>query len=117
MIQLSIGIKTLSDVAGLSSCRRREVFTPEEISGSSSLTLAGKFAAKQAFLKSLGISPPFYPLYKHIEIKNTPLNRPFIETRDRTLLDKLKGRKISVSISHTKEIAVAACLLYGSKEG
>jgi len=115
MIQLSTGVKALEEIRILSVIQKEKLFTAGELSSSSDLTLAGKLAAKEAFLKSLSIQE-HASFYKKIEVKSSPVRKPFIETSEKDLLEKVGNRRISVSISHTDDIAVAVCLLYDEKE-
>ncbi|HNS33132.1 MAG TPA: 4'-phosphopantetheinyl transferase superfamily protein [bacterium] len=112
MTRLSIEIQNLSDIKKLTGPQRDEIFTSGELFGSSELTLAGKMAAKKAFLKCLGMLSANNIPYNRIEVKRSSGRRPFIETSDTLLLKKFTGRKISISISHTKDIAIAVCILY-----
>lgn len=68
---------------------------------------------KKAFFKTIGLKEDF----KKIEIRNLKSGRPFVEIKDKELKKVLKDKKISLSISHTKDIAVAVCIIYwyGSK--
>lgn len=114
MTRLSIGIQSPCDIKELSVFQRRELFSPSETSFcKNAVTLAGNLAAKKAFLSCLDIrngqAVPFYPL---VEVKRSPVNRPFIEIRDSSLREKIGDRSISLSISHTRDIAVAVCIIY-----
>lgn len=71
-------------------------------------SLIGKIAAKKAFFKTIGLKEDF----KKIEIRNLKSGRPFVEIKDKELKKVLKDKKISLSISHTKDIAVAVCIIY-----
>ncbi|MCM8809369.1 MAG: 4'-phosphopantetheinyl transferase superfamily protein [Candidatus Omnitrophica bacterium] len=73
------------------------------------ISLVGKIAAKKAFFKCIeDISADF----KKIEIKNSRTGRPYIEILNDELKKKLENKKIDISISHTKDIVVAICLIY-----
>lgn len=72
------------------------------------LSLLGKIAAKKAFFKSLGMDGNF----KKIEVRNNSSGKPYIEIKDEKLKERLKNKKIKISISHTKDLAVAVCLIY-----
>jgi len=109
MIKLSIETRKLEDIEKLSE-RIGDFFTEGE-QKNSKITLAGKLAAKDAFLKNIGAAKP-YRLYKKLEINRMPSGRPFIKILDSQLSQKLSGYKISISISHTKEESVAVCVLY-----
>jgi len=109
MIKLSIETKKLEDIEKLSE--KIDIFFTEREKNSNKITLAGKLAAKDALLRSCGISKPI-KFYKKIEIDRMPSGRPFIRVLEPELFKKLSRYKSSVSISHTKEKAVAICILY-----
>jgi len=75
---------------------------------------AGKFAAKEALLKALGLGLR-EANWKEIEIKNDELGQPIIDTSGK--LKKIVSRKgvskYFISISHTKDYAVAQVILEG----
>ncbi|MCX7705158.1 MAG: 4'-phosphopantetheinyl transferase superfamily protein [bacterium] len=70
--------------------------------------LAGILAAKLAFIKA---SSSFEIPLKKIEVKHDKSGKPVILSNSK----KLKNYSISVSISHTKSMAVALCVI--SKNG
>jgi len=111
MIKLSIEIKKLEEIEGLEPGRLNGLFTEEELSHSNSITLAGKLAAKTAFLRNAGLSRSSEH-YKKVEIGKTVSGRPFIKVLDTPISDKISDFKTSVSISHTKDTAIAVCVLY-----
>lgn len=83
----------------------RRVFTEREIdyalAARSPLReerLAARFAAKEAFIKALGVSVPF----REIEVDHDRDGRPRIIFR---------GRPYPLSLSHTRGIAVAVALI------
>ncbi len=111
MIKLSIETKKLEEIERLEPQRLKGLFTPEELSRSNKITLAGKLAAKTAFLRNAGLSG----LSEHcrkVEIGKAPSGRPFIKILDTPLSEKISEFKTSVSISHTKDTAIAVCVLY-----
>jgi len=80
--------------------------------------LAGRYAAKEAFIKALDgdrlFQPAaFQPNYADIEIRNDPYGRPFIKAYNEVAksLSDLSIRKARVSISHIKDYAVSQVLL------
>ena len=75
---------------------------------------AGKFAAKEALLKALGLGLR-EANWKEIEIKNDELGQPIIDTSGKLKNIALtKGvSKYFISISHTKEYAIAQVILEG----
>ena len=96
------------------------IFTPlereycEEKKGNKFQSYAGKFAAKEAFLKALGLGLRGVN-WKEIEIKNNELGQPLIETSGKLKKISLaKGaNKYFITISHTKEYAIAQVILEG----
>ncbi|MDD3726653.1 MAG: hypothetical protein PHI44_05605, partial [Candidatus Ratteibacteria bacterium] len=108
MIKLTIETKTPKDIERHLE-QLNDFFVEEELKGSI-LTLAGKLAAKDAFLRNIGISNP-YKFYKKIEIDKTLSGRPFIRVIDTNLHKKSSKYKTTILISHTKEEAVAICVL------
>jgi len=111
MIKLSIETKKLEEIEVLSPHLLDCLFSIEELSRSNNITLAGKLAAKTAFLRNAGLSV-FSEHYKKVEVRKTPSGRPFIKILDTPLSEKIKGLKTSISISHTKDTAIAVCILY-----
>jgi holo-[acyl-carrier protein] synthase len=94
------------------------VFTPRELSICHSKAHPGKhlalrFAAKEAFLKALGIGMSQGIAWKEIEIMNDPQGRPLMGlTGEAEKICKGKGiKEIFVSISHEAEYGVAHVLL------
>ena len=94
------------------------VFTPEEIEYSRSkhsaeIHFAARFAAKEAFFKALGTGWRYGMRWEEINIQNDPLGKPEIQLSGKTLefFNRLKCHRIHLSISHTKEYAVAFVVL------
>jgi holo-[acyl-carrier protein] synthase len=97
-------------------CKR--VFTPQELSTCQNKAqpgrhLALRFAAKEAFLKALGIGMFQGVAWNEIEITNDSLGRPHMSVRGAAeKLCREKGiKEIFVSISHEAEYGVAHVLL------
>lgn len=67
--------------------------------------LASRFAAKEAFFKAGNIKN--LP-WKDVEVKNLKSGKPIINLSKK---EKLKYRNIEVSMSHTKENAIALVLI------
>ena len=96
------------------------IFTPLEIEycekkkGNKFQSYAGKFAAKEALLKALGLGLR-EANWKEIEIKNDELGQPIVDTSGKLRNIALaKGvSKYFISISHTKEYAAAQVILEG----
>jgi len=96
------------------------IFTPlereycEKKKGNKFQSYAGKFAAKEALLKALGLGLR-EANWKEIEIKNDELGQPIIHTSGKLKnVASAKGAsKYFISISHTKEYAIAQVILEG----
>lgn len=75
---------------------------------------AGKFAAKEALLKALGLGLRGVN-WKEIEITNNELGQPIIDTSGKLKnIVLIKGvSKYFITISHTKEYAIAEVILEG----
>ena len=73
---------------------------------------AGRFAAKEALLKSLGLGLKGAN-WKEIEVRNDELGQPIIDISGKLKnIASAKGvSKYFVSISHTKEYAIAQVIL------
>ena len=73
-------------------------------------SMAGRFAAKEAVLKALGV---FFKkgVYLHnIEILNHPGGMPYVRLPDK-LNRKLKNRKLLISITHERKFAAATAII------
>ncbi|MCM8786335.1 MAG: 4'-phosphopantetheinyl transferase superfamily protein [Candidatus Omnitrophica bacterium] len=106
MLNISIDLESLNDYKD-----PRQIYTflsENEIKNKSYISLIGKIAAKKAFFKCIDNNYDF----KKIEIRNSSSGRPYIEIIDDELRKKFKNKKIDISISHTKDIAIAICLIY-----
>jgi len=92
------------------------LFSPEEINqlrekkSGMIMSLAGKFAAKEAVMKALGVFFENNVYLKDIEVLNKPSGMPFVRLPQRLQI-KLTGKKILISISHEKKYAVATALI------
>ncbi len=90
-----------------------EINICEEKGGLKYQSYAGRFAAKEAFIKAVGVSWIDEFNLNDIEILNEASGKPFIRLRGK-IEDWSKMQKISfihVSISHTKEYATATVIL------
>lgn len=112
-------ISTGIDIVNIDDFKRRisrtkslkeRLFTADEISEGKSksiLHLAGKFAAKEAFRKAVGL---INLSWHDISVLNLPSGKPKIKLGSDI---KLKIKSLDVSISHTKKIAAAVvCVLW-----
>ncbi|MBI4355293.1 MAG: holo-ACP synthase [Candidatus Omnitrophica bacterium] len=95
------------------------VFTPGELryalsKRASAQHLAARFAAKEAVLKAFGPWKGRVPCaLKEIEVVNHASGQPRITLHGaaRTLQRRSRTQKIIISLSHTKEFAVATAIL------
>jgi holo-[acyl-carrier protein] synthase len=94
------------------------VFTPQEQAMCHNKArpgrhLAVRFAAKEAFLKALGIGMFQGVAWNNIEILNDPLGRPLMNVRGgaKKICQEKGITEIFVSISHETEYGVAHVLL------
>lgn len=106
MLNISIDLESLNNYK--KPAEIISFLSQNEIRNKNLISLVGKIAVKKAFFKCLGIDENF----KKIEVKNLPSGKPYIEIKDEKLKKKLLNKKIDISISHTKDIAVAICLIY-----
>ena len=76
-------------------------------------SLAGRFAAKEAVMKALGTGLSSGVSWKDIEIINDRKGKPEVFLYGKT--KKLLGKKrVLISISHTKEDAIAQAMIISS---
>lgn len=92
-----------------------KVYSPQEIQiyrnrKENPEVLAGRFCVKEAFGKALGTGVRNFEL-DEVSTLNDELGRPYLVLTGnaKKLLD---GRNVSVSITHTKEYAQAAVIIY-----
>ena len=94
-------------------------FTPYEIeyvqkTNRQTLSLAGLFAAKEAFLKALGIGIGGGIDLNDIEIRHDNNGKPYLEVlskKSKIMLKAMSVEEIAISISHADEIATAICIV------
>jgi holo-[acyl-carrier protein] synthase len=94
------------------------IYTPREIAYCSSKrrgaeSFAARFAAKEAGAKALGTGMNFGVSWKEIEVARALTGRPSLELsgRARHIADRLGVRTISVSLTHTAQIAMAMVIM------
>lgn len=95
------------------------VFTPSEIEyceskgAVASQSYAGRFAAKEAFLKALKTGWRGKITWHDMEIRSDADGVPSFEVRDEAqkIMNELGASRIHLSISHTAEHAVAQVIL------
>jgi len=92
----------------------QKLFTPGEIAycrsrGRSAEHLAGRFAAKEAVLKALGIGIRWGSALKEIEVRRGASGHPTVALAGRVAARarELGAERIHVSLSHTARHAVA----------
>ena len=97
---------------------RENVFTPHEIEYCEEKRYpaqhyAARFAAKEAFFKALPGNPPRGLHWREIEISNQPNGQPLISLSGciRSFTDRLRIRSICLSLSHTRDLAIAGVLI------
>jgi len=76
--------------------------------------LAGRFAAKEAVIKSLGRFLTIRPAFSKLEIVNDETGNPYLNISG-LASEKLKSRKCLISISHEKHYATAVALITAEK--
>lgn len=90
---------------------RRRVYTDLEWQqcGGSHASLAGRFAAKEAVMKALGIGGM---RFREVEIRRAPSGKPEVQLtgRLRDRADRLGIQRMVVSISHSRDNAVAVAI-------
>lgn len=75
-------------------------------------SLAGNWAAKEAFSKSLGTGVRGFKL-TDVEILRDELGAPYLRLSGKAKeIAEQRGLRFSVSITHTKELAEAVCIAY-----
>ncbi len=76
-------------------------------------TVAGLFAAKEAFLKALGIGIGEKVRLNAIQVAHEKSGRPLIVFTDaiKKALKQQKLKDIDISITHTKDIATSICII------
>ncbi len=99
-----------------------KVYTPRELQYAHSKRfpfqhLAARFAAKEAIFKALGEVEKDFVGWKNIEILNDAYGKPvvFWHGKAREVKEKKKLEAAIVSLSHTKNYAVASAMLVFKK--
>jgi holo-[acyl-carrier protein] synthase len=97
---------------------RSKVFTPAEIAycdavKNSNEHFAGKFAAKEAFMKAIGHGIRQEVWFTQIEVLNQITGEPYIQISGeaKKYLNELKVTNIQLSISHTDRMSTAIVIL------
>ncbi|HEV2280164.1 MAG TPA: holo-ACP synthase [Acidobacteriaceae bacterium] len=90
------------------------IFTAEEIAycrarAASAESFAARFAAKEAGAKALGTGIQHGVSWKELEVRRLPGERPTLHLsgRARTIAGQLGVQRVSLSLTHTRELAMA----------
>lgn len=77
-------------------------------------TISGIYASKEAFLKALKIGIGAGVSLINVEVKHNNNGAPFIEKKNMVLatLKENQLESVELSISHTKKMAIATCILF-----
>ncbi len=102
---------------------RRKVFTPAEIKSCKEIAnaaehYAGKFAAKEAFMKAIGKGIRQEVWFTQIEVLNHATGAPYIQVSSEAerMLSTLGVEQVHISISHTEGMAVAMIVLESNNQ-
>jgi holo-[acyl-carrier protein] synthase len=97
---------------------KAKTFSPQEVNlcerlKNSSERFAGKFAAKEAFMKAIGAGIRQEIWFSQIEVLNHPSGEPYIITTGKAqeIFQSLGTVNIHLSISHTSGFAIALVIL------
>jgi holo-[acyl-carrier protein] synthase len=74
--------------------------------------LSGRFAAKEAVIKTLGACFDERVFFRQIQILNDPQGKPYVLLED-IVKNKIPGKGIMISITHEREMAAAVAILIG----
>jgi len=79
---------------------------------------AGRFAAKEAFLKAIGRGLRNGIQWTDIEVENDPIGKPhlFFHQRAKEVLETLRIQKALLTLSHDRPFAVAHVILEGRND-
>ena len=91
-----------------------KIFTPAESAyclshRDSAIHFGGRFSAKEAVVKALGVGFGKEIGFLEVEIKNDPKGKPFVSFSD-AINEKWNWPEVLISISHTEEYATAIAL-------
>jgi holo-[acyl-carrier protein] synthase len=98
----------------------RRVFTPAEVryctgKPNSAERLAARFAAKEAGMKAIGTGLRHGVTWQDVEVLRMPGQRPVLKFNGKAaeFAARLGSRHVHLSLSHTKELAIAYVILEG----
>jgi holo-[acyl-carrier-protein] synthase len=107
-----------------SSAFQHKVFTPDELrtcgdKKKKAECLAGKFAAKEAFMKAIGMGIRQEIWFTQIEVLNRETGQPYLRVyaEAERRLNELQATGMHVSISHDDHQAVAIVILEKNETG
>ena len=91
----------------LAQCRKRA-------GGAAVLSLAARFAAKEAFGKALGTGLAGLSL-RDMAVMNNPLGKPEMQLTGsaKAALQRIGGTRVFISLSHEKTAVLAMCVIEG----
>ena len=121
---LGVGIDLVGIARIAASTQResfvRKVFTPDEIAACAGLSnpaehYAGKFAAKEAFMKAIGKGIRQRVWFTQIEVLSSESGAPSIRAKGKAArtAKEMGVTRIHTSISHSEGMAVAIVILEG----
>jgi holo-[acyl-carrier protein] synthase len=97
---------------------REKIFSEVEISYCESKTnkaesYSARFAAKEAFFKALGTGWRGGMSFNEVEVVNDDLGKPSLNILGKTfeMIKEKNIKKIHISLSHTKDVAIATVIL------
>ena len=119
IIGIGTDIIEISRFKNISQSFINKIFSPNEIiylSEKKAESIAGMFAAKEAVIKAFGVDSNkkfFLKDLKDIEVLHNKKNAPLIKLNNGALdLSKqINIKKINISISHSKNLAIAFAIL------
>ncbi|HET8890349.1 MAG TPA: holo-ACP synthase [Candidatus Angelobacter sp.] len=98
----------------------RRVFTPAEVrycmgKPNAAERLAARFAAKEAGMKAIGTGLRHGVTWQDVEVLRVPGQRPVLKFNGKAaeFADRLGCKRTHLSLSHTKEQAIAHVILEG----
>ncbi len=99
----------------------KRIFTQEELAlaGGRIESLAGFFAVKEAVGKALGTGLMAHGIsFKDIEVGKDELGAPTVSLAGgaKRRFEEIKGRSISISITHERSYAAAICQIISAEE-
>ncbi len=109
ILNIGIDIEKISRFKGKSKSLLARILTGRELKSlknKNSQTIAGIFCAKEAIIKACSIIEKIN--FNDIEIFHKKNGMPFVKIKN---LKKISSKDLKISISHSKDYAVAAAVL------